>query len=360
MQARRLPYGTYGLVATNTVTFTLYTTSRYTAEERSYADYLLQQQRLHPHSLLPGIPSGKSSFLSRLFPEGIPENGFSVSEDSITQPAPDHHESGLNISADTPNPPTASLPSEERATTDISDTTTKSPRPYPAQVLALPPDRPSPSADGKSTFPTFWDRFFALLQWGTDLVQRRQWWERNFTASWNDCLWPDSDWHTLVLCGFLHSTLSHFVFNVFTLFFFGRALEQYLGAAKFLALFATTSVLSSICQVCVTGVWEREPFTRCLGASGGVYGVMAFTAALFPTQVVYVYALLPIPLWACVGILCFAELAIPVFFEDVEKWISDSISDVDTERSVAHGAHMSGLFLGGLLGIMWRRRGGKL
>src|SRR5438045_4202516 len=51
---------------------------------------------------------------------------------------------------------------------------------------------------------------------------------------------------TVVTCGFIHGDFAHLLFNMFTLFSFGVALEWRIGTPRFIALYFIGLVLSSL------------------------------------------------------------------------------------------------------------------
>ena len=76
----------------------------------------------------------------------------------------------------------------------------------------------------------------------------------------------------MVTSAFLHSTTSvlHILFNMYTLWIFGRELEYVLGHRRFLALYLISAFGGSV------GVlWLGDPATPVLGASGALFGLMA-------------------------------------------------------------------------------------
>jgi membrane associated rhomboid family serine protease len=76
----------------------------------------------------------------------------------------------------------------------------------------------------------------------------------------------------MITSTFLHSQTSvlHILFNMYTLWIFGRTLEQILGSGRFLALYLLSGFGGSV------GVlWLADPATPVLGASGALFGLMA-------------------------------------------------------------------------------------
>ena len=149
----------------------------------------------------------------------------------------------------------------------------------------------------------------------------------------------------LISYAFLHdpTNLAHIFFNMFALFMFGRALESYWGARRFVLYYLICVLAAALTQLAVqggvSGVTEPEPT---LGASGGVFGVLLAFAWYFPRQRLFLIPIpVPIPAWLFVPAYGLLELILGV---------------TGRQQSVAHFAHLGGM-LGGLLCILyWRMR----
>jgi rhomboid family protein len=84
----------------------------------------------------------------------------------------------------------------------------------------------------------------------------------------------------LVTFQFLHAGLLHLLFNMLALYFFGRPVETALGRGRFLALYLSSGVIGGLCQMGAALAWPARFDEAVLGASAGVYGLVAAFAVL--------------------------------------------------------------------------------
>jgi membrane associated rhomboid family serine protease len=106
----------------------------------------------------------------------------------------------------------------------------------------------------------------------------------------------------LLSYAFLHDYLSwmHIVFNMLFLWWFGHDVEDIYGSREFLAFYLVSALLGGLAFT----MWAylAEPIAAtCLGASGAVTAVMVLYACHYPKRVIYLWFLLPIPIWLFVG-----------------------------------------------------------
>ena len=159
-------------------------------------------------------------------------------------------------------------------------------------------------------------------------------------------LWPPSTgmfhpWQ-LITYGFLHDprNLAHIFFNMFALFMFGRSLEQYWGARRFVIYYLGCVISAGLTQLIVGSASGLQEET--IGASGGVFGVLLAFAWYFPRQRLFIIPIpIPIPAWLFVTGYALIEL----FFGVTGR-----------EQGVAHFAHLGGLLGGALCILYWRTR----
>jgi membrane associated rhomboid family serine protease len=101
----------------------------------------------------------------------------------------------------------------------------------------------------------------------------------------------------LVTYAFLHSpdSWSHILFNMIFLWWFGSDLESLYGPREFLAFYLSSALFGGIAYV----VWQVAAGENvpCLGASGAVTALLVLCACHFPHRLVYVFFMVPVPLW---------------------------------------------------------------
>ena len=163
-------------------------------------------------------------------------------------------------------------------------------------------------------------------------------------------LWPlgplFQPWQ-VVTYAFLHDprNLLHILFNMFALYMFGGALENYWrshGAATFYVLFYFASVLAAAAtELLVLG--RSSVVEPVLGASGGIFGLLLGFAWFFPRNKLIVLPIpIPISAWLLVTI-----------YGAIELWLGVT----GHQDSVAHFAHLGGMLGGAIMILLWRARG---
>jgi membrane associated rhomboid family serine protease len=156
-------------------------------------------------------------------------------------------------------------------------------------------------------------------------------------------LWPlgsgFAPWQ-LVTYGFLHSInqFTHIFFNMFAIYMFGSALEQFFGTRYYVALYFVSVVTAGLTQLGVNELLN-SPYPT-LGASGGVFGLLLAFGMYFPQQrIMLIFPPIAMPAWVAVTGYAALELFLGV---------------TGTQQGVAHFAHLGGM-LGAFLMIQWRR-----
>ncbi len=101
---------------------------------------------------------------------------------------------------------------------------------------------------------------------------------------------------------FLHAGLSHVLWNMLWLYFFGSILERLWGPKKFLIFYLTCGAVGGIVYsiLALLGIMSAGPL---IGASGAIFGIVVVVAILFPKLRVYALGIFPIPMML-VALIC--------------------------------------------------------
>jgi len=102
----------------------------------------------------------------------------------------------------------------------------------------------------------------------------------------------------LLTYAFLHSTsaIDHILWNMLFLFWFGSDVEDLYGPKEFLAFYLVSAVLGGVAHVVLGKMGWVVP-APVLGASGAVTAVLVLCACHFPTRIILLMFLLPVPIW---------------------------------------------------------------
>ena len=126
---------------------------------------------------------------------------------------------------------------------------------------------------------------------------------------------------------FLHANLTHLLFNMIGLFFFGSVVEKYLGSKRYLAFYLLCGIMGACAylllnvlglavfkltgQDWIPGLLFNNPETVLVGASAGVFGVIMAAAFLIPNATVLLFFVVPMKLSTLAyGLLVIALLGV--------------------------------------------------
>lgn len=176
----------------------------------------------------------------------------------------------------------------------------------------------------------------------------------------------------LITYMFMHANFSHFFFNMFSLYMFGRTLEQVWGGKRFLVYYMVTGIGAGLVQ---EGVWWfqlRQMLSHetihlgqymipkaeflinylpdymnmaflTIGASGAVFGILLAFGMLFPNAQLYMM-FIPVPIRAKYFVIGYGILEL---FLGVGSFSGDNI---------AHFAHLGGMIFGYILIKIWKKQ----
>lgn len=170
--------------------------------------------------------------------------------------------------------------------------------------------------------------------------------------------------HQIISYLFLHGSGFHIFSNMFALWMFGSALENYWGPKRFIIFYLLCGIGAGLLHLGVLYV-ENNPIVEIfrtipiekqqellyapdfklnggtIGASGSVFGCLAAFGYLFPNSLIYLYFFVPIKAkWFVLG---YAAMEL---FSGVRNSAGDN---------VAHWAHLGGALVGFLLVFYWNK-----
>ncbi len=116
-------------------------------------------------------------------------------------------------------------------------------------------------------------------------------------------LWNPLQWYHLVTYGFVHDPrdIFHLLFNMVTLYFLGRHVEDKYGKWEFFRIYMISLVACGI-GWCLLRTQAAETNFQLVGASGAATAVAMLFVYSFPKATLMLYGVLPIKAWV-VGIL---------------------------------------------------------
>lgn len=184
-------------------------------------------------------------------------------------------------------------------------------------------------------------------------------------------------WWQSITYMFMHADFIHLFNNMFSLFMFGRLLEEVWGPRRFLIFYLFCGVGAAIVQQLTWRIGLNDFFVQCLtttdptkiyevqhmsfgelmtihgaedllshlvtiGASGGVFGILTAFGMMFPNAIIYLL-IPPMPLKAKWMVIIYGlfELFCGVY---------------SSGSGIAHFAHLGGMLFGLILILFWRRR----
>lgn len=164
---------------------------------------------------------------------------------------------------------------------------------------------------------------------------------------------------------FLHGSFAHLFFNMFSLWMFGRIIEQTMTTRRFLIYYLVCGIGAGLCQE----LWQLGEYYlsgmhnydyvaadygapilmseflntwTTIGASGACYGVLLAFGMTFPNERIMLL-IPPIPIKAKYFVVGYAAIEL--------------VSAFTSNGNIAHFAHLGGMLFGLALILYWRHNG---
>jgi membrane associated rhomboid family serine protease len=136
---------------------------------------------------------------------------------------------------------------------------------------------------------------------------------------------------TIITSMFVHGGFTHILFNMISLYFLGSFFLRAAGERSFLAVFFLGGLAGNLLFVLLA-----NPLSTGIGASGAIFALGGALAVMVPRVPVFIFFIpIPMPLWVSIIIL----VGLSFLFS-----------------GIAWQAHLGGLLLGLIAGLIFRRR----
>lgn len=149
---------------------------------------------------------------------------------------------------------------------------------------------------------------------------------------------------TLLTSFFLHAGVMHLVGNIYYLLVFGDNVEAVLGKFRFLMLLLLSTLVGNLAHIMA----DPSSTIPCIGASGGISGVLAFYAIAFPRSRLGIF------LWYFMRAGWARVPAVVYFGLWIGLQVLGAMQQIEGIGSVSYLAHLGGVAVGVVFGAVWR------
>jgi membrane associated rhomboid family serine protease len=145
---------------------------------------------------------------------------------------------------------------------------------------------------------------------------------------------------TLFTSMFMHANLAHLFVNMVSLFFVGNFVERLIGKKRLAIFYLLSGIIAGLFFVLLSLIFKAEFDVYAVGASGAIFALAALLMILIPRLPVLVFFILPMPLWAAMGVLLFGLWIVSIF----------------AGLPIGNTAHFGGFVCGVLFGVYLRMK----
>ncbi|HEX3988598.1 MAG TPA: rhomboid family intramembrane serine protease, partial [Verrucomicrobiae bacterium] len=151
--------------------------------------------------------------------------------------------------------------------------------------------------------------------------------------------------YQLISFQFLHEGIFHLLGNMIGLYFFGRSMEAMLGSRGMLKLYLASGTVGGLLQMALGFAFPEHFGRQVVGASAGVFGLIAAFATQAPDDPITLLLFFFFPITFPAKVLLIVEGGISLL------GVIGPLIHMPFEEGVAHAAHLGGM----LTGIAWIR-----
>jgi len=139
---------------------------------------------------------------------------------------------------------------------------------------------------------------------------------------------------------FMHAGFGHLLVNMISLMFIGNFVEKLIGKKRFLGLYFVGGLFAGVLFVLIAFFTGIDFNVYAVGASGAIFALGGLLAVLTPKLPVLVFFVIPMPMWAAMGVLMFGLWAL----------------SVAAGLPIGNTAHLGGLIVGLGYGIYLKKK----
>lgn len=145
---------------------------------------------------------------------------------------------------------------------------------------------------------------------------------------------------TFITSMFMHAGFGHLLVNMISLMFIGNFVEKLIGKKRFLWLYFSGGIFAGVLFAGLAAVTGMDMNVYAVGASGAIFALGGILAVLTPKLPVLVFFVIPMPMWAAMGVLMFGIWALSLSFG----------------LPIGNVAHLGGLIVGLGYGLYLRKK----